>query len=341
MTQQGIGEKGSKRVAVIGCGGTISTEASSAFDFIEYPETGRKLQIEEVLSHLPEEALAMATYLPVAFRAVGSSAIGPAEWCELTGMIDSMASAEPDLAGVVIVHGTASLEETAYFLHLALSTDLPVVLVGAQRPLNTIGTDAVINFVSAVRTLLSPAARGNGVMVVLNDEIHCARDVTKTSTYRLQAFRSPDWGPIGVVDADGVHFHRAPLKAHTTRTPFTADAATVLPRVDITYAYGGADQTAAMAYVEAGAAGIVSAGFAPGMPPPLERGFLEQCAQRGVVVVQSSRVGSGRIAPRSYLSRHGWIAADNLTPQKARILLMLALASGLAKDELQDAFERF
>ncbi|MBW3097237.1 asparaginase [Pseudohoeflea coraliihabitans] len=315
------------RVAVIGCGGTISTEAATPLDFIDYPETGRKLEIDEVLAALPEAVHELAAYVPIPFRAVGSSAIGPGEWAALAGIIDELAAGATDLAGVVVVHGTATLEESAYFLHLTLNTDLPVAFVGAQRPLNTIGTDAVVNFAAAVRTVLSPEARGKGVMVVLNDEIHCARDVTKTSTYRLDAFRSVGWGPIGVVDADRVHFHRAPLRAHTAATPFRITADADLPRVDISYSYAGADATAASAFLEAGASGIVSAGFAPGMPTPLERRFLEQCAASGVAVVQSSRVGSGRVAPRCYLEDKHWIAADDLTPQKARILLMLALAA--------------
>lgn len=330
-----------RRVAVIGCGGTISTEATEPFDFIDYPETGRKLQIEEVLAFLPEPAQALAEYVPVPFRAVGSSAIGPAEWRDLALIIADLAATQPDLAGVVVVHGTASLEETAYFLHLALSVDLPIALVGAQRPLNTVGTDAVVNFVSAVRTVLSSDASGKGVMVVLNDEIHCARDVTKSSTYRLHAFQSAGTGPIGVVDADAVRFYRAPVRAHTTATPFGVKTTTEFPRIDISYAYAGSDATAARAFVAAGAKGIVSAGFAPGMPAPLERKFLEECAANDVVVVQASRVGSGRIAPRGYLRDKSWIAADDLTPQKARILLMLALVAGHAPAALQDVFERY
>lgn len=330
-----------RRVAVIGCGGTISTEATDLFDFIEYPETGRKLQIDEVLAVLPEPVQELVDYVPVPFRAVGSSAIGPAEWGNLALIIEDLAATQPDLAGVVVVHGTASLEEAAYFLHLALSVDLPVAIVGAQRPLNTVGTDAIVNFVSAVRAVLAPDATGKGVMVVLNDEIHCARDVSKTSTYRLHAFQSVGLGPIGVVDADAVQFYRAPVRAHTTGTPFSVNARTVFPRIDISYAYAGGDATAARAFVAAGAKAIVSAGFAPGMPAPLERKFLEECSAKGVVVVQASRVGCGRIAPRGYLKDKGWVAADNLTPQKARILLMLAMVAGHTYEALQDDFERY
>ncbi|WP_444728858.1 hypothetical protein [Neoaquamicrobium sediminum] len=143
------------------------------------------------------------------------------------------------------------------------------------------------------------------------------------------------------MDADAVHFYRAPVRAHTTATPFGVTTSTVFPRIDISYAYAGSDATAAQAFVAAGAKGVVSAGFAPSMPAPLERKFLEECAAQRVVVVQASRVGSERIAPRDYLRDKGWIAADSLTPQKARILLMLALAAGHTAAALQNDFGRY
>lgn len=329
------------KLAVIGCGGTISTMAEGPLDFIEYPDTGRKMETAEVIERLGDLA-SFVEIEPVAFRAVSSSAVGPAEWIELARMIDGFAAERPDVAGVVILHGTATLEETAYFLNLALKSPLPVVLVGAQRPFNTVGTDAQINLVSAMRTAVDPQAAGGGVLVVLNDEIHQARDVTKTSTYRLHAFKSVETGPIGTVDADRAVFFRKPLRPHTVDTPFVVSAEIgMLPRVDIAFAYAGSDATAAEAFIRAGARGIVSAGFAPGMPTPAERAFLEQAAANGVVVVQASRVGSGRVAPRSYLKQHGWIAAGDLTPQKARVLLMLALTVTADRARIQDFFDRF
>lgn len=329
------------RIAVIGCGGTISTIAADVLDFIDYPETGRKMQITEVFERFGELA-DFVDIEPVAFRAVGSSAMGPAEWVELARMIMRFAHERKDLSGVVIVHGTATLEETAYFLNLTLKTELPVVLVGAQRPANALGTDAGINLHSALRVAVDPHARARGVLVVLNDEIHAARDVTKSSTYRVQAFQSPELGPLGMVDADRVTFYRQVVRAHTTATPFEPpEHHDRLPRVDIAYAYGGADGAAVEAFVRAGARGIVSAGFAPGMPSPAERGALEAAARNGVVVVQSSRVGTGRVARRLYLREHGWLGADNLTPQKARILLMLSLTRSDEAEFIQDCFDRF
>ena len=153
-------------------------------------------------------------------------------------------------------------EYLSFFLNLTLATAQPVVVVGAQRPASALGTDAGMNLVNALRVAGSPDAKGKGVLVVLNDEIHAARDVVKTSTYRLQTFRSLDFGALGHADGDGVHFYRAPLRAHMPDTPFAASDPTALPRVDIVYSYAGADGALVDAAVAAGARGIVSAGFA-------------------------------------------------------------------------------
>jgi L-asparaginase len=244
---------------------------------------------------------------------------------ELAAIIHRLAAERPQIAGFVITHGTATLEETAYFLHLTLKTDKTVVLVGAQRPASALGSDAGMNLLGAVRTALAPSARGLGVLTVLNDEIQSAREVTKTSTYRLQTFRSPDFGALGHVDGDGVHIYRRPSRRHAPDTECEVAGLTGLPRVDIAYSYAGSDGAVVDALVAAGARGIVSAGLAPGIPTPLERAALERARDAGVAIVQSSRAGSGRVALRRYLKEAGMIAADNLNPQKARILLMLAL----------------
>lgn len=313
------------RIAVIGTGGTISSLGSSSLDVLDYPDFGQKLTAEALLDRVPETRL-VAEPVPVTFRQVGSTDIGPKDWVELRALIHRFAHDEPGLAGFVIPHGTATLEETAFFLNLTLAVAHPVVLVGAQRPASALGTDAGMNLVNALRVAGSPEARGKGVLVLLNDEINAARDVVKTSTYRVQTFRSLDFGALGHVDGDGVHFYRAPLGAHMPDGPFAAlDLAAALPRVDIVYSYAGADGALVEAAVAAGARGIVSAGFAPGSPTPAQRAALERAAQSGVVVVQCSRAASGRVAPRRRLRESGIVAGEDFSPQKARILLMLAL----------------
>jgi L-asparaginase len=313
------------RIAVIGTGGTISSLGAHSLDVLDYGDDGKMLEADALIARFPECA-EVADIVPVRFAALPSTALGPKRWLELVELLHATAARERDLAGLVVTHGTATLEETAYFLNLTLKLDLPTVVVGAQRPPTARGTDAGTNLVAAIRTAASPAARGKGVLVCLNDEIQAARDVTKTSTYRLQTFRSPDFGALGHVDGDGVFFYRVPTRRSAPDTEFDVRGRTSLPRVDIVLSYAGADATMIDAALAAGARGIVSAGFAPGMPTVIERAALERARERGVVVVQSSRAGSGRVAPRRYLQSKGLLGADSLTPQKARILLMLALA---------------
>ncbi len=323
------------RVAVIGTGGTISSVAQSSLDVLDYPETGRKLEVAEVLARTPEVER-FAECVPIPFRAVGSTSIGPKDWVELSRTVAELGE---DVAGVVIPHGTATLEETAYVLSLILKTEMPVVLVGAQRPSSAVSQDGGMNLLAAIRTAVAPEARGLGVLVVMNDEIHAAREVTKTSTYRLQTFRSPDFGLLGHVDGDRLAFYRRPTRRHTVTSAFDLTALAAMPRVDITYSYAGADGAAVEALVAAGAEGIVSAGLAPGIPALGEREALERAAAAGVVVSQASRAGSGRVARRTYLREKKMVGADNLNPQKARILLGLALTQTRDADSIQEIFD--
>jgi L-asparaginase len=328
------------RIAVIGTGGTISSLGATSLDVLDYPDFGQKLSCEALLERFLEARL-VADPVPVTFRQVGSTEIGPKEWVALRALIHRIVRDDPGVAGFVIPHGTATLEETAFFLNLTLASAQPVVLVGAQRPASALGTDAGMNLVNALRVAGSSEARGKGVLVVLNDEIHAARDVVKTSTYRLQTFRSFDFGALGHVDGDGVHFYRAPLRVHMPDTPFAALDLGAMPRVDIVYSYAGADGALVDAAVGAGARGIVSAGFAPGSPTPAQRAAFERAVKSGVVVVQCSRAASGRVAPRRRLRESGIVAGEDLSPQKARILLMMALTTTADVAAIQKAFATY
>ena len=328
------------RIAVIGTGGTISSIGASSLDVLDYPDFGQKLSCEALLDRFPETRL-VADPVPVTFRQVGSTEIGPGEWRELRGLIQRIAREDPALAGFVIPHGTATLEETGFFLNLTLAVQQPVVVVGAQRPASALGSDAGMNLVNALRVAGSPEARGKGVLAVLNDEIHAARDVVKTSTYRVQTFRSLDFGALGHVDGDGVHFYRSPSRKHMPDTPFAVLDLGALPRVDIVYSYAGADGALVDAAVAVGARGLVSAGFAPGSPTPEQRAAFERAAKSGVVVVQCSRAFSGRVAPRRRLRESGIVAGEDLSPQKARILLMLALSTTTDIAAIQEMFSTY
>ncbi|MCJ2109111.1 asparaginase [Methylobacterium sp. E-041] len=312
------------KVAFIGTGGTISSLGRDSLDILDYTATGNRLEAQAILDAVPEVG-AVAEMVPVAFRAVPSPAIGFAEWRDLATTCERLVAEHRDLAGIVIGHGTATLEETAYALSLTLTVDVPVVLVGSQRPMSALSSDAGLNLVAAIRTAASAQSRGRGVLVVLNDEIQAAREVTKTSVARLQTFRTPDFGVLGHVDGASVQYYRRSERSHAPGTPFDIRALEALPRVDVSYGYADADGTAVRAFLAAGAQGIVSAGLAPGMTPPREADALEQAAAAGIVVVQSTRAGSGVVPLTTRLRERGILSADNLTPQKARILLALAL----------------
>jgi L-asparaginase len=176
---------------------------------------------------------------------------------------------------------------------------------------------------------------------MLNDEIQAAREVTKTSNWRMQTFRTPDFGALGHADADRIAYYRKPERRHMPDTEVDIAGLEALPRVDIIYAYPGSDGTAVKAFVAAGARGIVSAGFAPGSPPPADMEALKEAVKQGVTVVQSSRAGSGRIFRSQKMTDAGVLSADNLNPQKARILLALALTKTSDPAEIARMFATY
>ena len=328
------------KVAFIGTGGTIASLGRGPLDLQDYGALGNVMHADEILARWPETAL-VADVIAVRYRNIVSPAIGFPEWKALASLCGELVHQHPDLAGIVIGHGTATLEETAYFLNLTVKVAVPVVVVGAQRPSSALSSDAGMNLVNAIRVAASPDARGMGVLVLLNDEIHAAREVTKTSTLRLQTFRTPDFGVLGHADGDAVAFYRRPIRRHAPDTEFDISNVEALPRVDISYSYAGGDGVAVRAFVAAGARGIIAAGFAPGFCAPLEVEALTEAAKQGVVVVQSTRAGSGRTFRGTKLREAGFLIADNLNPQKARILLALALNATNDPEEITRIFRTY
>ncbi len=313
-----------KKVAFIGTGGTISSLGADRLDIIDYSRHGKRLEADAIVEAVPDLA-DVADVIPVRFRAIPSPDMSLAAWHELAVLCGSLVEQHRDLSGIVIGHGTATLEETAYVLNLTLKLAIPVVVVGSQRPLSGLSSDASLNLVNAVRAAMDEGSRGRGVLVMLNDEIQAAREVTKTSTARMQTFRTPDFGILGQVDGDIVRYYRRAERRHAPDTEFSVADLANLPRVDIGYSYAGADGTAVRAFVAAGAAGIVQAAFAPGMGTSAEVEALSTAARGGVIVVQSNRAGSGYTLDGERQRQAGFLSADNLSPQKARILLALAL----------------
>ncbi len=309
------------KVAVIGTGGTIASLGAHDLDVVDYVSNKSMIHVDEIIELFPQ-VRRVAEVIPVPFRAIPSPEINFDDWRELVVRMDALVAERPDLAGIVVTHGTASLEETAYVLHLTVKVDIPVVVVGSQRPSSALSTDAGFNLLNAIRTAASPDSRGMGVLTVLNDEIQSAREVTKTSTYRMQTFRSPDFGCLGHADGDRIAFYRRPLRRGAPDTEFDIRTATEMPRVDIAYSYTGSDGTAAQAFVDAGAKGIISAGFAPGFCGPGDERVLKQAVLDGVVVVQSTRAGSGRTILSKNLRELGFLVADNLNPPESPVAVV-------------------
>jgi L-asparaginase len=248
-----------------------------------------------------------------------------------------------EASGIVITHGTNTLEETAYFLNLTLKTEKPVVIVGSMRPSSALSADGYLNVVNAVRVAADPNSRGRGALVVMNDTIFSGRDVTKNATYRVEAFQSRDLGPLGFADADGkVIYYHHPARKHTIHSEFDVRHLHALPRVDIVISYIGADGAMIEAAANAGAKGIVSAATGAGRPTPAEDAAFDKAyRENGVLMCLASRVAAGRVARSPGLAQRGFVASDNLQPWKARLLLSLALTQTHNAGEIQRMFDTY
>ena len=329
------------RVHVIGTGGSIAGIGPDRLDYILYPEIGDHLTIAQSLERVPE-INDLASITSEDLVSVGSTAIGPADWLALTSRINRLLRDDSDLTGIAITHGTATLEETAYFLHLAVKTDKPVVITGAMRPPTSIGTDADANLMDAVRIAATPHAGRMGVLTVLNNEIHSGRDVSKSNTFRVETFRPNELGFLGYSDSDGkVVFYRAPVRKHTTATPFDLDGRNSMPRVEIVYSYAGADGSIVDAVRQMRPDGLVVAGFGGGTFPPDFIAAAARAVEDGIPVVLASRSTAGRVVMTPRKEEQGFIVSDNLLPQKARILLMMALTVSGDRTSLQQAFNEY
>jgi len=320
------------KVRVLATGGTIAGQGSSPLQTMGYK--AGQIGIAELLSAIPN-AESVADISGEQFANLPSSDLTTEHWLRLAKRINTIFALEASLAGLVITHGTDTLEETAYFLNLVVKTEKPVVLVGAMRPATALSSDGPMNLVNAIRVAASKQAVGLGVLVVMNDEIYASRDVTKTNTNRLDTFGALDFGTIGTIDNGNPEIYYRPLRKHTIHTPFNVNTLRELPRVDIVLGYVGADEVLVTALLGAGAKGIVLAGTGAGHISPSAEWALRKAYQDGTVIVRSSRTGTGRVLPQA---PHDFIAADNLSAQKARILLMLALTISNDRAEIQDMF---
>jgi len=329
-------------VYVLSTGGTIAGKGASSTNLSEYK--GSTLLGSDLIAAVPE----IRQYARVEVEQVvnvSSPNMTPDVWRTLALRINALFAENPAVAGVVITHGTSTLEETAYFLNLTVAHDRPVVLVGAQRPATAISADGPINLLNAVRTAAAPEARGKGVLVVMNDEINGARDVTKSNTYRLETFRSGELGFLGYVDDDKVTFYKASTKRHTSKSEFRVTADTKFPTVEVVASYAQSSTVPILALARDGVDGIIFASPGAGSLSDPELAAVKEIAslQQSVkpILMRSSRTGNGRVTHRSTMDRLGLIPADNLIPQKARILLMLALTKTRDPKEIARIFSEY
>ena len=315
-------------VVVLSTGGTIAGRGGSTTSLTEY-KSGSILG-SELVDAVPE----IKSYARVRVEQIAN--IGSTN-------INAIFTEDPEVAGIVITHGTNTLEETAFFLNLTVKHEKPVVLVGAQRPATAISADGPLNLLNGIRVAGASVSRGKGVLVVMNEEINSARDVTKSNTYRVEAFRSAELGYLGYVDADEVTFYRASTKRHTARSEFDVSALASLPKVEIVYAYAepGVDMFKPLA--AAGVKGIVIAGTGAGGMSDPERAAISALGplETRPVIVRSNRTGNGRVIPRKEYDAEHMVPADNLNPQKARILLMLALTRTRDLAEIRRMFRDY
>jgi len=311
-------------IKIISTGGTIAN-------------TGHGLiGIDEVLKDIPR-ARAMADFEITEATRVRSGQMRLAQWFDVARAA-SAAAEDSRVDGIIVTHGTFTTEETAYFLHLVVHTEKPIVVVASQRKHDEVGNDGDRNMLDAIRLALAPDARGKGVLVTLHEEIHSAREVAKTNQ-RPGGFHSLGRGLLGHIEDDQVSFFYAPTRRHTFRSEFDLRAIRELPRVDVIAAYVGGDDAAAQACVGAGAQGLVISGYAyNGRPSADQLAGIEKIAASGIPVVLANRGGQGRI-PVNW--DDPFIQGDSLVPHKARILLMLGLTKTKDPRELQCMFNEY
>ena len=322
-------------IYILATGGTIAGSGQSELSG-DY-KSGAK-SVDELLAAVPQ-INDIATIKGEQISNIGSQEMNDEIWLKLANRVSELLT-KNDVDGVVVVHGTDTMEETAYFLSLVIKSKKPIVLVGAMRNADSMSADGALNIYNAVSVAADKNAREKGALVVMNDEIHAAREVTKINTTNVAAFASPNSGKIGTVNYGVVNFYMAPLRKHTVASEFNIKDFKSLPRVDIIYAHPQDVSDFVETAVQKGAKGIVVAGMGNGNLYPDTEAALAKASEAGVIVVRSSRTGSGSTSVGSEVddAKLGFLTADNLNPQKARVLLMLALSKTSDKAKIQSFF---
>src|SRR6266851_6417629 len=324
-------------VTILATGGTIAGTGASSTTTVGY--TAATVGVARLIEALPELKKVANVKGEQVFQ-IASENMNNESWLKLAKRVNELL-AQNDVDGIVITHGTDTIEETAYFLNLVVKSRKPVVIVGAMRPSTAISADGPINLYNAVTLAGSDEAVGKGVLVVLNDQINGARDVTKTNTANADTFRSWELGFLGYMQDNAPHFYRVSTRKHTADTEFDVSKLDVLPAVDIVYGYANMNRIPVDAFVAAGDKGLVHAGAGDGSlaRPAIEPALIE-ARKKGVVIVRASRVGNGIVARNGEADddKQDFVVSDTLNPQKARILLMLGLTKTSDTKEIQRMF---
>jgi L-asparaginase len=325
-------------VVVLATGGTIAGAAASD---VQAAYTSGQVGVEQLLSAVPQTKK-LALLRGEQISNIGSQDMNDEVWLKLARRINELTTM-PDVDGIVITHGTDTIEETAYFLNLVVKSKKPVVLTAAMRPSTALSADGPLNFYNAVAVAANKDAAGRGVLVVVNDWIHGAASLTKTSTTAVQTFLSPVRGLIGTVAYGEIEFYRGPVGRNTKDSEFSLDGVTALPRVDIIMAYENMDGKLIDAAVAIGAKGIVIAGVGNGNMTQAALDALAVQAKKGIVCVRSSRVTTGRVGRKVEVDddKLGLVASEGLNPQKSRVLLRLALLKPRSLDDIQRIFQEY
>lgn len=322
-------------VVVLATGGTIAGAGASAANSATY--AAAKVPVDKLLAGLPELSNVAKVSGEQVFQIASESFTN--EHLLKLGQRVSALSKQADVDGIVITHGTDTLEETAYFLNLTVRTNKPIVVVGSMRPGTALSADGALNLYDAVSVAASKDAAGKGVLVTMNDEIQSGRDVHKHINIKTEAFKS-QWGPLGMVVEGKNYWFRAPVKRHTTQSEFNIDDIKTLPAVDIVYGYGNMNTTGIEAYGKAGVKALIHAGTGNGSVAAQAVESLKALRSQGVQIVRSARVPDGFVLRNAEQpdDKYDWVVAHDLRPQKARILAMVALTKTQDSKELQRIF---
>lgn len=330
------------KVRLLTCGGTIVSSGESASQMTGYRI--KDFTVDALLAAVP--GLAEVARIDVKEVArIDSMSMTSAVWKDLGRAIEE-ADADPDISGIVVTHGTDTMEETAWFTHLTMKTEKPAVFTGAMRPSTALSADGPLNLYNAVRIAVDPEAKGRGVLVALNDVVFGARSAMKVNPTNAAAFGGLAEGPAALVAGGSIVWFGRPAKPFGKETPFKLETYSHprrLPRVDILYSHADDDGVLVRAAVDAGAEAIVHAGTGNGSIHAETEKALAEAAERGVFIIRASRVAGGSVTPGlAEWQERGYIPAGTLSPQKARILAMLALVTfGWNPEKMKEAFERF